>query len=154
MCKVSDDENYSNFSQDHDNAFGSINGDNQFQGCNDNIPTNMDIVIKINQNNKELINCNGTGSVKNRNGSEQMIVTQQLGQESHVTKDMGKEKTFMELFGPRVNIKDSHKTAKNPTTYVSGHRGGFKPENTLYSFQQAKKHGLDIIELDVSNYKF
>eukprot|EP00347_Sterkiella_histriomuscorum_P002298 403368694 len=32
---------------------------------------------------------------------------------------------------------------------IQGHRGGFKPENTMASFKQAVEHGLDAIELDV-----
>lgn len=32
---------------------------------------------------------------------------------------------------------------------IQGHRGGFKPENTMSSFKQAVEHGLDAIELDV-----
>ena len=32
---------------------------------------------------------------------------------------------------------------------VVGHRGGFKPENTLKSFQQAKTHRLPAVELDI-----
>ena len=33
---------------------------------------------------------------------------------------------------------------------ISGHRGGFMPENTLGAFRQAKHHQLQAIELDVS----
>ena len=37
---------------------------------------------------------------------------------------------------------------------IQGHRGGFKPENTMASFKQAVEHGLDAIELDVININF
>jgi len=32
---------------------------------------------------------------------------------------------------------------------VIGHRGGFKPPNTLFAFKQAVEHGIDGIELDI-----
>jgi glycerophosphoryl diester phosphodiesterase len=33
---------------------------------------------------------------------------------------------------------------------IVGHRGGFKPANSLHSFQKAKEHSLQAVELDVS----
>jgi glycerophosphoryl diester phosphodiesterase len=33
---------------------------------------------------------------------------------------------------------------------IHGHRGGFKPDNTLKGFQKAIEHGLEAIEIDVS----
>ena len=32
---------------------------------------------------------------------------------------------------------------------VIGHRGGFKPENTIHAFKQARQHNLYGVELDV-----
>jgi len=32
---------------------------------------------------------------------------------------------------------------------IQGHRGGFRPENTLEGFTMAVEKGLDAIELDV-----
>ena len=32
---------------------------------------------------------------------------------------------------------------------IHGHRGGFKPENTMQGFASAIENGLDAIELDV-----
>lgn len=34
---------------------------------------------------------------------------------------------------------------------VCGHRGGFTPHNSLETFTKAIKHGIKIIELDVSH---
>ncbi|CDW84767.1 glycerophosphoryl diester phosphodiesterase [Stylonychia lemnae] len=39
--------------------------------------------------------------------------------------------------------------SKQHKVQIQGHRGGFKPENTMASFQQAVQHGIDAIELDV-----
>jgi glycerophosphoryl diester phosphodiesterase len=33
---------------------------------------------------------------------------------------------------------------------ITGHRGGFLPENTLLAFKQAKYHKIQAVELDVS----
>jgi glycerophosphoryl diester phosphodiesterase len=51
--------------------------------------------------------------------------------------------TFTNLFV----LKNSTKKRK---TIIAGHRGGFKPDNTLYAFKKAKFHNLDMVELDVS----
>ena len=36
---------------------------------------------------------------------------------------------------------------------ISGHRGGFKPDNSIYSFKKAKENQLEMVELDVSTYR-
>lgn len=32
---------------------------------------------------------------------------------------------------------------------ISGHRGGFKPANSMHSFEKAKENCLQVIELDI-----
>lgn len=45
-------------------------------------------------------------------------------------------------------------TSKQRRTIIAGHKGGFKPDNTLHAFSTAKNHGIEAIELDVSKHSF
>ena len=40
--------------------------------------------------------------------------------------------------------------SQKPHLVIQGHRGGFKPDNSMQSFIKAKQNGLEAIELDVS----
>ena len=45
--------------------------------------------------------------------------------------------------------KLSYQTLSGKRMQIQGHRGGYKPENTMKSFTQALDQGLSGIELDV-----
>ena len=36
---------------------------------------------------------------------------------------------------------------------IQGHRGGYKPDNVMATFQKSLENGLEAIELDVSSIK-
>ena len=57
--------------------------------------------------------------------------------------------TLSGLF-PRIMEKNNFVEPRaKRTPLIVGHRSGFKPENTLLAFMQAREHGIQAVELDV-----
>ena len=61
-------------------------------------------------------------------------------------KDVEVDNSFNSLF----ILGNQNNDNKKRKTVISGHRGGFLPDNTLHAFKKAKHHNLPMVELDVS----
>jgi len=46
---------------------------------------------------------------------------------------------------------DQGGTVAKKHVQIQGHRGGYKPDNVLATFQKSLENGLEAIELDVSS---
>jgi glycerophosphoryl diester phosphodiesterase len=57
--------------------------------------------------------------------------------------------SFNAIFGDSAQQKNYAQSNRGHME-ICGHRGGFKPQNSLQAFLTAVEHGIKMIELDVS----